>query len=109
MMKICYKERKTNFLTPSGLRCLAGFPTVNISAVMLIMFIFFLVCIGPFHYLRSLKILRSQVRSGLKGKRYLMNLMVGSEGTGVWCGVCVGGKLESSFGGLNNFESRLVT
>lgn len=32
MMKIGYKERKTNFLTPSGLRCLAGLPTVNISA-----------------------------------------------------------------------------
>jgi DNA repair photolyase len=31
-MKIGYKERKTNFLTPSGLRCLAGLPTVNISA-----------------------------------------------------------------------------
>ena len=31
-MKIVYKERKTNFLTPSGLRCLAGLPTVNISA-----------------------------------------------------------------------------
>lgn len=31
-MKIGYKDRKTNFLTPSGLRCLAGFPTVNISA-----------------------------------------------------------------------------
>ena len=31
-MKISYKERKTNFLTPSGLRCLAGLPTVNISA-----------------------------------------------------------------------------
>ncbi len=31
-MKISYKERKTNFLTTSGLRCLAGFPTLNISA-----------------------------------------------------------------------------
>ena len=31
-MKISYKERKTNFLASSGLRCLAGFPTVNISA-----------------------------------------------------------------------------
>jgi len=31
-MKIGYKERKTKFLTPSGLRCLAGLPTVNISA-----------------------------------------------------------------------------
>lgn len=31
-MKIGYKKRKTNFLTPSGLRCLTGFPTVNISA-----------------------------------------------------------------------------
>ncbi|HEG44599.1 MAG TPA: radical SAM protein [Phycisphaerales bacterium] len=31
-MKIAFKERKTNFLTPSALRCLAGLPTVNISA-----------------------------------------------------------------------------
>lgn len=31
-MKIVYKERKTNFLTPSGLRCLAKVPTVNMSA-----------------------------------------------------------------------------
>ena len=31
-MRISYKERKTNFLTPSGLRCLAKLPTVNISA-----------------------------------------------------------------------------
>lgn len=31
-MKIAYKERKTDFLTPSGLRCLASLPTVNVSA-----------------------------------------------------------------------------
>ena len=31
-MKVIYKNRKTNFLTPSGLKCLAGLPTVNISA-----------------------------------------------------------------------------
>jgi len=32
MLKIIAKQRKTNFLTPSGLRCLAGLPTVNITA-----------------------------------------------------------------------------
>ncbi|MCK4998372.1 MAG: radical SAM protein [Anaerohalosphaera sp.] len=32
MLKITTKHRKTNFLTPSGLRCLANFPTVNVSA-----------------------------------------------------------------------------
>ncbi|MCD4831409.1 MAG: radical SAM protein [Anaerohalosphaeraceae bacterium] len=32
MPKIITKLRKTNFLTPSGLRCLANLPTVNISA-----------------------------------------------------------------------------
>lgn len=31
-MKVIYKKRKTNFLSPSGLKCLAGLPTVNISA-----------------------------------------------------------------------------
>lgn len=32
MLKVITKQRKTNFLTPSGLRCLANLPTVNISA-----------------------------------------------------------------------------
>jgi DNA repair photolyase len=32
MLKIITKPRKTNFLTPSGLRCLANLPTVNVSA-----------------------------------------------------------------------------
>jgi len=32
MLKIITKKRKTNFLSPSGLRCLANLPTVNISA-----------------------------------------------------------------------------
>jgi len=32
MLKIITKHRKTNFLTPSGLKCLANLPTVNISA-----------------------------------------------------------------------------
>ncbi len=32
MLKIVTKHRKTNFLSPSGLRCLANLPTVNISA-----------------------------------------------------------------------------
>jgi len=32
MHKIITKKRKTNFLLPSGLRCLANLPTVNISA-----------------------------------------------------------------------------
>lgn len=32
MLKIITKQRKTSFLTPSGLRCLANLPTVNISA-----------------------------------------------------------------------------
>ncbi len=32
MLKIITKRRKTNFLSPSGLRCLANLPTVNISA-----------------------------------------------------------------------------
>jgi DNA repair photolyase len=32
MLKIITKHRKTNFLSPSGLRCLANLPTVNISA-----------------------------------------------------------------------------
>lgn len=32
MLKIRSKVRKTRFLTPSGLRCLSGLPTVNISA-----------------------------------------------------------------------------
>lgn len=32
MLKVTKKERKTNFLSPSGLRCLANLPTVNISA-----------------------------------------------------------------------------
>ncbi len=32
MLKVISKERKTNFLTPSGLRCLSNLPTVNISA-----------------------------------------------------------------------------
>jgi DNA repair photolyase len=32
MLKIITKLRKTNFLSPSGLRCLANLPTVNISA-----------------------------------------------------------------------------
>jgi len=32
MLKIITKQRKTNFLSPSGLRCLANLPTVNISA-----------------------------------------------------------------------------
>ncbi len=32
MLKIITKHRKTNFLTPSGLRCLANLPTVNVSA-----------------------------------------------------------------------------
>lgn len=31
-MKVIAKKRATNFLTSSGLRCLAGLPTVNISA-----------------------------------------------------------------------------
>ncbi len=32
MLKVISKERKSNFLTPSGLRCLTGLPAVNISA-----------------------------------------------------------------------------
>lgn len=32
MPKIINKQRKTNFLTPSGLRCLAHLPAVNVSA-----------------------------------------------------------------------------
>jgi len=32
MLRIVAKQRKTNFLTPSGLRCLARLPTVNVSA-----------------------------------------------------------------------------
>lgn len=32
MLKMITKRRKTNFLSPSGLRCLANLPTVNISA-----------------------------------------------------------------------------
>lgn len=32
MLNVNTKKRKTNFLTPSGLRCLANLPTVNISA-----------------------------------------------------------------------------
>lgn len=32
MLKIITKQRKTNFLTPSGLRCLANLPTINVSA-----------------------------------------------------------------------------
>ncbi len=32
MLKIITKHRKTNFLLPSGLRCLANLPTVNVSA-----------------------------------------------------------------------------
>ena len=32
MLKVISTRRKTNFLTPSTLRCLAGLPTVNISA-----------------------------------------------------------------------------
>lgn len=32
MLKIITKLHKTNFLTPSGLRCLANLPTVNVSA-----------------------------------------------------------------------------
>ncbi|PKL50895.1 MAG: hypothetical protein CVV39_00840 [Planctomycetes bacterium HGW-Planctomycetes-1] len=32
MLRVISKQRKTNFLTPSGLRCLANLPTVNISA-----------------------------------------------------------------------------
>lgn len=32
MLKIITKYRKTNFLSPSGLRCLANLPTVNVSA-----------------------------------------------------------------------------
>jgi len=32
MLKIITKRRKTNFLSPSGLRCLANLPTINISA-----------------------------------------------------------------------------
>jgi DNA repair photolyase len=32
MLKVTTKDRKTKFLTPSGLRCLANLPTVNISA-----------------------------------------------------------------------------
>jgi DNA repair photolyase len=31
-LRIITKQRKTNFLTPSGLRCLAKLPTVNVSA-----------------------------------------------------------------------------
>lgn len=31
-MKIITKKRKTNFLSPSGLKCLANLPTVNVSA-----------------------------------------------------------------------------
>ncbi|MFA5423548.1 MAG: radical SAM protein [Phycisphaerae bacterium] len=31
MLRIITKHRKTNFLSPSGLRCLANLPTVNIS------------------------------------------------------------------------------
>jgi len=31
-LRIITKQRKTNFLTPSGLRCLANLPTVNVSA-----------------------------------------------------------------------------
>lgn len=32
MLKIITKDRKTKFLSPSGLKCLANLPTVNISA-----------------------------------------------------------------------------
>ena len=32
MLKVIGRQRKTHFLTPSGLRCLAGLPTVNVSA-----------------------------------------------------------------------------
>lgn len=32
MLKVIIKHRKTNFLTPSHLRCLAHLPTVNVSA-----------------------------------------------------------------------------
>jgi DNA repair photolyase len=31
MLRVIEKQRKTNFLTPSGLRCLAKLPTVNVS------------------------------------------------------------------------------
>ena len=30
--KVVKTERKTSFLTPSGLRCLSGLPTINISS-----------------------------------------------------------------------------
>jgi hypothetical protein len=32
MLKVIKKKRKTNFLTTSGLRCLAKLPSVNVSA-----------------------------------------------------------------------------
>jgi DNA repair photolyase len=32
MLRVISKQHKTNFLTPSGLRCLASLPTVNVSA-----------------------------------------------------------------------------
>lgn len=32
MLRVILKKHKTNFLTPSGLRCLAKLPTVNVSA-----------------------------------------------------------------------------
>lgn len=32
MLKVTAKDHKTKFLTPSGLRCLANLPTVNVSA-----------------------------------------------------------------------------